>query len=81
MFVTWIMNNFMDYVNNEHEDEWGWTLAARISTLAYLIFVGFGILFFVTCRLFLTVESFLSLRSLPEGSFETVPWSNYWPHF
>lgn len=31
-------------------------------------------------RIFLLVESFISLRSLPEGSFNTTFWENYWPH-
>ena len=39
------------------------------------------LLLFFCARVFLTVESFLSLRSLPQGSFQTVSWSNYWPHF
>jgi hypothetical protein len=44
--------------------------------------IGFvSILFYAFARVFLVVEAFLSLRSLPKGSFETVPWSNYWPHF
>ena len=43
--------------------------------------VSFGALLFFCARAFLTVESFLSLRSLPQGSFQTVSWSNYWPHF
>ncbi|KAF8242191.1 hypothetical protein K440DRAFT_566040, partial [Wilcoxina mikolae CBS 423.85] len=32
-------------------------------------------------RTFLLVESFLSLRRLPKGSYDTVAWSDYWPHF
>lgn len=31
-------------------------------------------------RAFLLVESFISLRSLPEGSFKTTVWDDYWPH-
>jgi hypothetical protein len=40
-----------------------------------------GVFAFIFARSFLVVESFISLRSLPKGSFKTVPWSNYWPHF
>jgi predicted ABC-type sugar transport system permease subunit len=40
-----------------------------------------GVSAFIFARSFLVVESFISLRSLPKGSFKTVPWSNYWPHF
>lgn len=31
-------------------------------------------------RVFLLVESFISLRGLPEGSFRTTVWEDYWPH-
>ncbi|KAF8242899.1 hypothetical protein K440DRAFT_563738 [Wilcoxina mikolae CBS 423.85] len=57
---------------------WGWMAVA--TTLLYLYF-GLGGPIFVAARMFLTVESFSSLRSLPAGSFKTVPWSNYWPHY
>jgi hypothetical protein len=46
-----------------------------------MLFIAGAILFYVFARAFLVVEAFLSLRSLPKGSFETVPWSDYWPHF
>jgi len=39
------------------------------------------ILFVLLARGFLVVKSFISLRSLKKGSFDVVPWSNYWPHF
>ncbi|RPB06944.1 hypothetical protein P167DRAFT_530476 [Morchella conica CCBAS932] len=32
-------------------------------------------------RLYLFIESFLSLRSLPYGSFDSTPWEDYFPHF
>jgi hypothetical protein len=32
-------------------------------------------------RVFVVVESFISIRSLPVGSYETVQMSEYWPHF
>lgn len=31
--------------------------------------------------MFLLVESFIGLRQLPSGAYETVPWGNYIPHF
>ncbi|KAL7276416.1 hypothetical protein RUND412_000588 [Rhizina undulata] len=46
---------------------------------------SFGVVVFsVLCgaaRLFLLVEAFISFRSLPLSVYETVSWSNYWPHF
>jgi hypothetical protein len=38
-------------------------------TLAYLF-----------SRAFLVVESFISIRSLPAGAYNTVSWVGYWPH-
>ncbi|KAI5857960.1 hypothetical protein BZA05DRAFT_110858 [Tricharina praecox] len=32
-------------------------------------------------RVFVVVESFISVRSLPQGSYKTVEISEYWPHF
>jgi len=32
------------------------------------------------CILFITVESYISLRSPPDGTFLTPRWSDYWPH-
>jgi hypothetical protein len=62
--------------------DYAWARAAHtLNEFAFVVYFCLATVIFVTSRLFLTVESFLSLRSLPEGSFETVPWSNYWPHF
>ena len=50
-----------------------------VVSAGFMILVGMPLFF--CARLFLTMESFLSLRSLPQGSFQTVSWGNYWPHF
>jgi hypothetical protein len=58
--------------------------AAAVSNLfnsLMILNIFFGSLLFILARCFLVFESFLSLRSLPKGSFETVSWGNYWPHF
>lgn len=31
-------------------------------------------------RAFILVESFISIRSLPLGAYETFSWENFWPH-
>lgn len=36
---------------------------------------------YIFSRVYLVVEAFISLRSLPKGAFETVRWMDYWPHF
>lgn len=40
-----------------------------------LIVGGYG-----AARVYVVVESFLSVRSLPYGAFESVGWENFWPH-
>lgn len=37
-------------------------------------------LLIIFSRCFVVVEAFISLRSLPVGAFDVVPWANYWPH-
>ncbi|KAF8249157.1 hypothetical protein K440DRAFT_223437 [Wilcoxina mikolae CBS 423.85] len=49
--------------------------------VALVVYLFCAAIAFIFGRVFLAVESFLSLRSLPRGSYEAVPWSNYWPHF
>lgn len=48
--------------------------------LFFILMVVFPIVF-ISSRVYLVVESFISLRSLHPDIFNTVPWSNYWPHF
>ena len=50
-----------------------------LTAIIFMVVVGMPLFF--CARAFLTVGSFLSLRSLPRGSFQTVFWSNYWPPF
>ena len=38
------------------------------------------ILLYVSARVFITVESFISIRKLPLGVYVTVNWANYFPH-
>lgn len=53
----------------------------------YSVFVVVGVIVSLlaalvlgAARLFLLVEAFLSLRSLPVGSYESTPWEEYLPH-
>lgn len=36
---------------------------------------------YLFCRVYIVVESFLSVRHLPIGVYAAVPWANYIPHF
>ncbi|KAI5850913.1 hypothetical protein BZA05DRAFT_52793 [Tricharina praecox] len=53
----------------------------RLLLFLLFSFLALHALFILAARFFVVVESFISLRSLPKGSFDVVPWSNYWPHF
>ncbi|PLN80806.1 hypothetical protein BDW42DRAFT_201052 [Aspergillus taichungensis] len=52
-------------------------LWARYLHLGVIWLIAFGYLFSV---LYLTVESFVSVRSLPEGAYATLEWSDFFPH-
>jgi hypothetical protein len=60
-----------------HKIHQGWMNVA--TSLLYFYF-NLGAPVFIAARVYLTVESFISLRSLPEGSFQMVKWGSYWPH-
>jgi hypothetical protein len=51
----------------------------EVEVLAGLPFLGLAALYF-GARLFIIVESFISIRRLPLGVFVTVHWANYIPH-
>ena len=50
-----------------------------VSRLCWTLFVLSG-LAFLTARTFLIVESFISVRDLPVGAYETVQWAEAIPH-
>jgi hypothetical protein len=54
---------------------------AMVASCVISLVVLVGAALFVLGRVYLIVESLISLRSLPKGSFEAVPWGNYWPHY
>ena len=50
-----------------------------VSLLCWVLFIATG-LAFVAARMFLLVESFVSLRDLPVRAYETVQWAESIPH-
>jgi hypothetical protein len=39
------------------------------------------LLVYFSARIYVVLESFISIRNLPDGAYETVDISEYWPHF
>ena len=56
---------------------WGLSNSHRVGD----IFSQIGIVCWVLARAYLLVEAFASLRSLPLGSYSSVSWASYLPHF
>lgn len=72
------------YVSRKHAGLLGKNDGSR-NTVYYLHQIGIWTTFFFVsvyffAVLFITVESYLSLRSPVIEVFTTVPWINYWPH-
>lgn len=75
--IVYVVLRIIDWVDDNQDESW---FSVAIYLLVVLLFFGF-FLAFIMSRGFLVVESFISMRSLPKGSYDTVEWSNYWPHF
>lgn len=53
---------------------WGYIWRRCMFDCSWLLSGGYGL-----CMLFLTVEAFISMRNIPEGSQITPRWFDYWP--
>jgi len=54
----------------------------RVTLMAVLLIVAYGLAVgFVFGRVFLVVEAFISLRSLPAGAYDTVSWQKVFWNF
>lgn len=54
--------------------EKGWKHLFMICVCLLLVFL------YALSVIYITVESYISVRSPPEGSFQTPIWNDYWPH-
>jgi hypothetical protein len=62
---------------------WGWRLFNSVAPFPVGPMAGIAILaspFLLAARIFLVVESVISLRDVPTGVYATVPWAQYIPH-
>lgn len=72
---------YFPWWHSENNRFTNWFVKQPAVEVLIVTYVIAGVSAFIFARSFLVVEPFISLRSLPKGSFKTVPWSNYWPHF
>ncbi|RYP45729.1 hypothetical protein DL768_007970 [Monosporascus sp. mg162] len=63
---------YEEALHGQEKAKWVQSYAKAALWLALLIAYLF-------CILFVTIESFISVRSLPAGAYATVRWSNYFP--
>jgi len=52
----------------------------KLNVAVFCFLAGMTTISYLLARLFIPVEAFISIRSLPVGAFETVQWVEYWPH-
>ena len=83
--LTWIRNHIIgprpdseSYLTSlKNQKTWGrWTVYLLLVTLDRI-----SLVFWMLARIYLFVESFASLRSLPRGSYKSVSWVSFIPHF
>lgn len=61
---------------------WGVLHLARMRSEAVLWFLAFlGVIVYLSARLYIIVESFLSLRHVPVGVYVSLEWFEIFPHF
>jgi hypothetical protein len=59
-----------------------WQQDVLLLPLAYfgIGLLGAVLISYVSARCFILVESFISMRSLPVGAYDTIEWTGFWPH-
>jgi len=65
--------------HTKQEGKWGNRRRTFLHFVGIWTCVGLGGCYCL-CALYITVESFISLRAPPDRAFETPRWNDYWPH-
>ena len=81
--LTWILINLLARTFNGFKAYWAkvetlrahWTSLVGLGSLATLCGLAY-----LLARIYLVVESFISLRKLPAAAFETLEWTQVFPH-
>jgi hypothetical protein len=63
------------------DDKWDWIPKWEILDYTLTGLAGAFVLYYLFIRVFVVVESFLSLAHMSEGVYTCVEWSNYLPNF
>ncbi|KAE8338803.1 hypothetical protein BDV24DRAFT_165936 [Aspergillus arachidicola] len=66
--------------DSTQQDGWPDWMPAWSRFMVLSIFVG-GLLSYTLSMVYLIIEAFISLRSLPVGAYSNLQWSNIFPHF
>ncbi|KAI5839124.1 hypothetical protein DFP73DRAFT_587776 [Morchella snyderi] len=53
----------------------------RLGEFAFYVTTWLNLEIYTAFSMSLAVLSFMSLRSVPDGTYKTIPWGDYWPHF
>lgn len=81
--LTWILINLSAHTSPVIKNYWKRVAALRADMFSLVGLGGLATLCglaYVLSRLYLVVESLISLRTLPKGAFDTMEWSQLVPH-
>ncbi|KAI5812376.1 hypothetical protein BZA77DRAFT_253280 [Pyronema omphalodes] len=67
-----------EFINEENDGEDSNALLYLVNAIVVISILALPIM--LAARIFLVVESFISLRDVPTGVYATVPWAQYIPH-
>ncbi|KAF8453267.1 hypothetical protein BDZ91DRAFT_668735, partial [Kalaharituber pfeilii] len=80
--TSWVARRVWHWVWHSTEGRFATTWVARRLRPCFGRYNFFVFLVLHTlARVFIFTEAFASLRSLSQGAYDTVPWTEFWPHF
>ena len=58
----------------------GKTFSMKLAHVCLILFCLFVLLAYLLCIIYITAESYASVRDPPAGTMITPLWGSYWPH-